>query len=48
MLLPAEMSYNKAALQLRGPRLITKTGVDLLSLSMSRQHGLSFIRKGNY
>lgn len=47
ILLPTEMSYNKAVLQLRGPCLITEIGVDLLSLSVSRQHGLSFIRKGN-
>lgn len=47
MLLPAVMSNNKAALQLRGPCLITETGVDLLSLSVSRQHGLSVIRKDN-
>lgn len=45
MLLPAVMSNNKAALQLRGPCLITETGVDLLSLFVSRQHGLLIIRK---
>lgn len=47
MLFPAEMSNNKAALQLRGLCLIRETGVDLLSLSVGRQHGLSLIRKDN-
>jgi len=44
-LLPAGMCNNQADFQLRGPCLITATGVDLLSLSVSKQHGLSLIRK---
>lgn len=46
-LLPAAMGSDKGGLQLRGLCLITSTGVDLLSLSVSKQHGLSLMRKRN-